>query len=81
MARAYRQWMPCIHGLDGSTLASEVWTLEPYEQKQVSVKNLGVTEADGGYVTFTRSGTTGSFVAYATVVDQKTGDAVYTAGE
>jgi len=69
-----------IHSPDGTTLGAATWTLKPYEQKQESVRDLGVNETSGGYVAFTRSGSEGSFQAYATVVDQKTGDAVYTAG-
>ncbi len=65
---------------DGSTLATAEWALKPYEQKQVSVTSMGVASADGGSVIFTRMGTIGSFRAYATVVDQQTGDAVYTPG-
>jgi hypothetical protein len=69
-----------IVGADGSQIASQMWKLGPYEQKQVPVTDLGIGRADGGYVTFTRNGGEGTFQAYATVVDQHTGDAVYTAG-
>jgi len=69
-----------IFGTNGSSLGFQDWTLRPYEHKQVSVTKLGVNSASGGYVTFTRSSSSGSFQAYATVVDQKTGDAVYTLG-
>ncbi|HHQ48309.1 MAG TPA: hypothetical protein ENK19_05435 [Acidobacteria bacterium] len=69
-----------ITGADGKVLGTATWTLKPYEQKQVSVTDLGVNDASGGFVTFTRSGSAGSFRAYATVVDQHTGDAVYTGG-
>ncbi|NOZ93504.1 MAG: hypothetical protein GXP47_02040 [Acidobacteria bacterium] len=65
---------------DGSTLAAAEWALKPYEQKQVSVTGMGVASTNGGSVTFSRVGSTGSFQAYATVVDQSTGDAVYTPG-
>jgi len=69
-----------ITGADGHELASEDWSLKPYGQKQVSVKTMGVNSAQGGFVTMTRTSTGGAFRAYATVVDQKTGDAVYTSG-
>jgi len=69
-----------IFGADGTMLGNQTWTLKPYEQKQVSVTKLGVSSASGGYVKFTRVGSSGSFQAYATVVDQKTGDAVYSLG-
>jgi len=69
-----------IVGAGGGQLASEEWSLKPYEQKQVAVTSMGVNAASGGFVTVTQMGTTGSFQAYATVVDQKTGDAVYTPG-
>ncbi len=69
-----------IFGTDGGVLGSGTWNLKPYEHKQVSVTKLGVNSASGGYVTFTRQGSTGLFQAYATVVDQKTGDAVYSLG-
>jgi len=70
-----------VFGPDGTGLGTATWNLQPYEQKQKSVTALGVNEANGGYVIFTHSGSTGSFMAYATVVDQETGDAVYTAAE
>ncbi len=69
-----------ISGAGGSQLASQVWSLKPYEQKQVSVTSMGVNSASGGFVSVTQTGTNGTFLAYATVVDQKTGDAVYTPG-
>ncbi len=65
---------------NGTVLGSATWTLRPYEQKQVPVTSLGVSSAAGGYVAFSRTGNFGSFQAYATVVDQYTGDAVYTQG-
>ncbi len=64
----------------GSSLGSATWTLLPYEQKQVSVTRLGVQEVSGGCVLINQRGTGGSFKTYATVVDEKTGDAVYTPG-
>jgi len=69
-----------IVGADGDQVVSQVWSLAPYEQRQVSVKSMGVNNASGGFLTVTQTGTNGTFRAYATVVDQKTGDAVYTPG-
>lgn len=69
-----------VLGPSGSELGSATWTLKPYEQKQISVTALGINSASGGFVTLTRLGTGGSFSAYASVVDQSTGDAVYTPG-
>jgi hypothetical protein len=64
----------------GQSLGTVQWVLGAYEQKQVPVTALGVSSASGGYVTFSRTSSTGSFRAYATVVDQRSGDAVYTPG-
>lgn len=60
----------------GSVVASATWTLKPYEHKQVALTSLGVTSLDGGTATFTLT-TSGSFRAYASSVDQGSGDAVY----
>jgi hypothetical protein len=65
---------------NGTVTGIATWTLKPYEQKQVAVTSLGVSNTSGGYVVFSLVGNSGSFQAYATVVDQETGDAVYTTG-
>ena len=69
-----------VMGSNGEMLGSASWTLRPFEQRQVSVTNLGVEAADGGFATITRTSEQGSFRAYLSVVDQATGDAVYTPG-
>ncbi len=69
-----------VYGNHGSSLGSANWTLQPYEQKQSSLTALGVNAASGGYVVINQRGTGGSFRSYATVVDQNSGDAVYTPG-
>jgi len=69
-----------LRGADGTVAGSATWNLPPYGQKQVSVKDLGVTSITGGSVSFGRTSASGSFQAYTTVVDQKSGDAVYILG-
>ena len=56
------------------------WTLRPYEQRQTSVTNLGPSSISGGWVLVRRTSSGGSFRAYLSVVDQSSGDAIYTAG-
>ena len=70
-----------VVSVGGGELGAQDWTLEPYEWKQVPVTALGVNSAAGGFVTMTRMSTTGTFRGYCSVVDQETGDAVYTAGQ
>lgn len=60
----------------GNEVGSATWTLAAYEQRQVSLPSLGVSSLDGGTVIFERSGH-GSYRAYTSTVDQKSGDAVY----
>jgi len=62
----------------GNEVGSATWTLQPYEQRQVSLPSLGVTTLDGGTVIFEMSGH-GSYRAYTSTVDQESGDAVYNA--
>jgi len=70
-----------IVGVGGQILGSAQWVLQPYEQRQVPIASLGATTASGGYATFTRTAGVGRFRAYASVVDQHTGDSVYTPGQ
>lgn len=60
----------------GDEQASTTWVLQPYEQRQVSLPSLGVSNLDGGSVIFELSGH-GSFRANTSTVDQSSGDAVY----
>ena len=69
-----------VFSSDGQLVAGTQWTLGAYEHVQVPVTSLGVGNASGGYVTFTRISSAGSFRAYASVVDQESGDSVYTPG-
>jgi len=69
-----------VFSSDGQLVAGTQWTLGAYEQVQVPVTAMGVGNASGGYVTFTRISSAGSFRAYASVVDQESGDSVYTPG-
>jgi len=65
-----------VYKADGGQAKSVNWTLQPYEQRQVSLPSLGVNELDGGLVTFT-AGRGTSFRGYTSTVDQNSGDAVY----
>jgi hypothetical protein len=65
---------------DGQIIGTTDWTLLPYGQRQTSVTNLGASSINGGAITVTRTSTGGSFRAYLSVVDQSSGDAIYTAG-
>lgn len=69
-----------VYGPAGETLGIAQWQIRPYEQSQAPVTALGVGQAVGGYVVITRTTSVGSFRAYASVVDQATGDAAYAAG-
>ncbi len=69
-----------LTGRDGQVLEITTWTLQPYEQRQTSVTNLGASSINGGAITVTRTSAGGSFRAYLSVVDQSSGDAIYTAG-
>ena len=66
----------------GSEAGSGSWTLPPYSQRQESVGSFGVTGIRGGTVRVTRMDTTpgGAFMAFISVVDNDTGDAVYIEG-
>ncbi len=61
----------------GTVVFTTRWTLMPYEQRQVGLPSLGVANLDGGTASFTRTSTSGSFRAYASTVDQLSGDAIY----
>lgn len=63
---------------DGATAGEQTWNLAPYSQKQVSLRNLGVSNLNGGSVVFDLLSTIGSYRAYTSTVDAITGDAVYT---
>jgi hypothetical protein len=60
----------------GNEEASTTWTLQPFEQRQVSLPSLGLSNLTGGTVVFELQGG-GSFRGYTSTVDQNSGDAVY----
>ena len=70
-----------IYDDSGTRLGSDSWTLLPYAQKQTSLNAFGVTTLTGGTVVITRQSDGGSFRAYTSTVDQKSGDAIYNPGQ
>jgi len=64
---------------DGSHLGSRSYNLEPYEFRQIDKIFEKVTGSDvmDGYAVLTTSTAGGSFFAYASVVDNRTGDPVF----
>ncbi len=64
----------------GVELTQEIWRLPPFSHKQESLRNLGISNLDGGTVVMTRDSSEGSFRAYTSTIDQRTGDAVYNPG-
>ena len=58
-----------------------VWSLAPYEQRQLGLPSFGVSSLDGGTVVFARTSADGSYCGYLSIVDQDTGDAVYVAAQ
>ncbi len=72
--------MVAIFDSRGGEVGSETWRLQPFEQRQQRVTTLGATGLDGGTAVFSLTSSSGSFLAYASVVDNATGDAVYIAG-
>jgi len=66
-----------VRNPNGAQVGTTSWTLPPYSQIQVSISSLGISNLDGGSVLF--QGSSGSYHAYSSTVDQLTGDAVYNA--
>jgi len=64
----------------GVQVGSETWQMQPFEQRQQRVTTLGGTGLDGSTASFRLLSAEGSFLAYSSVVDNQTGDAVYIAG-
>ena len=66
-----------MFGGDGSNLGTQTVTLQPFEQKQIGQIYRQVTFADvkNGHIILTV--TEGSVLAYASVVDNTTGDPTY----
>lgn len=65
----------------GARVGSETWQMQPFEQRQQRVTTLGAAGLDGGTASFRLLSAEGSFLAYSSVVDNQTGDAVYIAGD
>ncbi|RLE24225.1 MAG: hypothetical protein DRJ65_10370, partial [Acidobacteria bacterium] len=65
----------------GTKITAVTWTLPPYSQRQSSLGSIGAGSMSGGTVIITRQSTGGSFRAYTSTVDQKSGDAVYNPGQ
>jgi hypothetical protein len=64
----------------GDKVGSGSWLLAPFEQRQQRVTTLGAAGLDGGTATIRLRSSAGSFLAYSSVVDNQTGDAVFIAG-
>lgn len=66
-----------IRNAQGNVAGQGTWNLLPYEHRMVNVGALGATAVDGGVAVFERTSQAGSFRAFASVVDNHTGDSVY----
>ncbi|HPS77852.1 MAG TPA: PKD domain-containing protein [Thermoanaerobaculaceae bacterium] len=68
-----------LYRADGSSLGSPSWQLKPYEFKQIDKIITRVTTADitDGYAVLSTPTVGGSFLAYASVIDNRSGDPVY----
>jgi hypothetical protein len=64
----------------GTLVGSATWNLQPFEQRQQRVTALGAAGLGGGTAIFRLVSLEGSFLGYASVVDNETGDAVFIAG-
>jgi len=64
---------------NGSSLGSKSYGLDPYEMRQIDKVFTKVTGSavDDGYLIVSTSTSGGSFFAYGSVVDNRTGDPVY----
>lgn len=65
----------------GTIRTSAVWSLAPYQHRQRSLRSLGVDTLDGGSVAFSSASAGATFGGYLSVVDEKTGDAVFVAAD
>ncbi len=71
-----------LFGGSGNALAAPVdWTLQPYEQRQWGLPALGVASVSGGSARVSLVNGLGSYRAYASTIDEVTGDAAYNAGQ
>jgi len=64
---------------EGQLLGIRSYTLEPYEFRQVGkiFETVTGSDVDGGYAVLSTSSTAGGFFAYASVIDNRTGDPIY----
>lgn len=62
---------------DGVQMEEASWALQPYEQRQASLNSLGVPTMEGGACVFAVTSGPTSFLAFASIVDDNSGDAVY----
>jgi len=70
-----------IRGSRGEVVNGFMWSLPPYGHRQVPLANYGLTNLNGGTAVFSLTAGSGSFRAYASTVDEVTGDAVYNAAQ
>ncbi len=68
-----------FRGANGSSYGTQSYTLRPWEfiQKDRIFRAVTSGRVDDGYILFTTQSTGGRFLAYATVVDNETGDSVF----
>lgn len=68
-----------FHSSDGASLGTKSYTLRPYEfiQKDKIFRRVTSGTVSDGYIVMTSSTTGARFLAYATVIDNPTGDSVF----
>ncbi|HSO23532.1 MAG TPA: hypothetical protein VLT81_11515, partial [Chondromyces sp.] len=68
-----------FRGANGASYGTQTYTLRPWEfiQKDRIFRAVTSGRVDDGYILFTTQSTGGRFLAYATVVDNETGDSVF----
>jgi hypothetical protein len=71
-----------IHAADGTLLGTITRTLKPFEHRQFNdvFATVGADEIGDGYALVRTTSENGSFITYASVVDNKSGDAVFILG-
>jgi hypothetical protein len=71
-----------IHAADGTLLGTITRTLKPFEYRQLNdvFATVGATEIGDGYAVVRTTSEDGRFISYASVVDNKSGDAVFILG-
>lgn len=61
----------------GMQRADVLWDLQPYDQRQASLPSLGLSQLAGGTCVFSVTAGPESFIGYASIVDNDSGDAFY----